>query len=60
MAPKSLVGKKAPEFTITNYDGEAFTFTPGASGRPTAIFFYPKTGATIVLCGLVAARDPFV
>ena len=54
MAPKSLIGKQAPEFTVTNYDGEAYTFTPGASGRPTALFFYPKTGSSNVIVPLLS------
>ncbi|TDL17886.1 AhpC-TSA-domain-containing protein [Rickenella mellea] len=45
MAPNPLIGKKAPEFSAPNYTGETFTFTPGASGHPVALFFYPKSGS---------------
>ena len=43
--PKKLVGKPAPAFSLPNHDGSTFEFKPGSSGRPTAIFFYPQSGA---------------
>jgi peroxiredoxin Q/BCP len=44
MTYHSLIGKEAPAITLQNFDGEPFTFTPGASGLPTALFFYPASG----------------
>ena len=42
--PHSLLGKPAPSFTLQNFSGENYTFTPGSTGRPAALFFYPKSG----------------
>jgi len=42
---QSLIGKTAPAITLKNYDGESYTFTPGESGLPTALFFYPESGS---------------
>jgi len=44
MSYHSIFGKEAPAITLNNYDGESFTFTPGASGLPTVLFFYPASG----------------
>ncbi|KAJ3505460.1 hypothetical protein NLJ89_g7404 [Agrocybe chaxingu] len=44
MAFQSLIGKPAPSITLPNYDGQTFTFTPGETGLPAAIFFYPHAG----------------
>lgn len=44
MAPHSLVGKPAPAISLPNQHGETYTFTPGASGAPVCLFFYPKAG----------------
>ncbi|KAJ7644109.1 peroxiredoxin Q [Roridomyces roridus] len=41
---RTLIGKDAPAFTLTNYDGQPFTVTPGANGIPIVLFFYPKAG----------------
>ncbi|EAU85749.1 hypothetical protein CC1G_04966 [Coprinopsis cinerea okayama7 len=40
-----LIGKEAPAFSLPNHDGDTFEFKPGASGRPTAILFYPESGS---------------
>ncbi|PPQ65863.1 hypothetical protein CVT26_000797 [Gymnopilus dilepis] len=40
----SLIGKTAPSITLKNYDGQDYTYTPGESGLPTALFFYPESG----------------
>jgi len=45
MSYQSLIGKTAPAITLKNYDGESYTFTPGESGLPTALFFYPESGS---------------
>jgi len=45
MTKHPLVGKKAPTLSLPNFDGETFTFTPESEGRPTALFFYPKSGS---------------
>ncbi|KAL5519937.1 hypothetical protein ACEPAG_1597 [Sanghuangporus baumii] len=42
MGKHELIGKKAPELSLPNHDGNTFTFTPG--GRPVVIFFYPASG----------------
>ncbi|KLO12227.1 AhpC-TSA-domain-containing protein [Schizopora paradoxa] len=55
--PKQLVGQKAPEFTLPNHDGSTYTFTPGASGRPTAIFFYPESGTSGCTAEACTFRD---
>jgi peroxiredoxin Q/BCP len=44
MSYRDLIGKTAPSIKLLNYDGEEFAFTPGESGMPTAIFFYPESG----------------
>ena len=44
MSYQSLIGKPAPPITLKNYDGQDYTFTPGATGLPTALFFYPESG----------------
>ena len=44
-SPGDLIGKKAPTFTLPDSSGESFTFTAGESGLPTAILFYPNSGA---------------
>ncbi|KAI5121399.1 hypothetical protein M0805_003171 [Coniferiporia weirii] len=44
MSKHPLIGKKAPEIVLPNFDGATYTFTPGASGAPTALFFYPQSG----------------
>jgi len=41
---RSLIGKTAPAFTLPNYNGESYTFTPGEKGIPAALFFYPEAG----------------
>ena len=44
MSYHSVIGKEAPAIILNNYDGESFTFTAGASGLPTVLFFYPASG----------------
>lgn len=39
-----LIGKKAPEVTLPDANGEPYDLKPGASGRPLALFFYPAAG----------------
>jgi len=41
----ALIEKTAPTITLPNSDGSDYTFTPGQSGRPTALFFYPESGS---------------
>lgn len=45
MAWQSLIGKQAPSLTLTNYNGDPYTLTPGKNGVPIALFFYPKSGS---------------
>lgn len=45
MSLKELVGKQAPSVSLTNYDGEPYTFKAGEGNVPAAIFFYPKAGS---------------
>ena len=49
MKEHPLVGKKAPEFSLPDATGKTFDFKPGAGGRPTALFFYPKSGSSFLL-----------
>jgi len=55
--PKQLVGQKAPEISLPNHDGTTYTFTPGAGGRPTAIFFYPESGTSGCTAEACTFRD---
>jgi len=41
----ALVGKTAPEISLPNHDGQTYTLKPATSGRPVALFFYPKSGS---------------
>ncbi|KAF8908882.1 thioredoxin-like protein [Gymnopilus junonius] len=65
MSFQSLIGKAAPAITLKNYDGESFTFAPGESGLPAALFFYPESGTygcTREACQFrdaVATKDTF-
>lgn len=45
MSKHSLLGQPAPTFSLPSADGTTYEFKPGASGKPTAVFFYPKAGA---------------
>ncbi|KAF9013498.1 thioredoxin-like protein [Cyathus striatus] len=45
MSHRSFIGQQAPSFTLPNYDGQNFTFTPGANGIPAVVFFYPESGS---------------
>ena len=47
--PHPLLNKPAPTVTCPNADGEDFTFTPGASGKPAVVFFVPSVGACAML-----------
>ncbi|KAI9509225.1 peroxiredoxin Q [Russula earlei] len=50
----SLIGKLAPAFSLPNVNGSPYEFKPGANGKPTAVFFYPKAGTygcTREVCG---------
>ena len=40
-----LIGKPAPVLSLPNADGTTYELKPGAEGKPTAVFFYPKAGA---------------
>ncbi|KAJ3564565.1 hypothetical protein NP233_g8214 [Leucocoprinus birnbaumii] len=42
---KSLIGKPAPAFKLKNYDGEEYDVSPGKTGLPLVIFFYPESGS---------------
>ncbi|KAK7682378.1 hypothetical protein QCA50_014583 [Cerrena zonata] len=42
--PHPLVGKEAPALSLPEANGETYTFEPGKSGVPIALFFYPKAG----------------
>jgi len=44
MAPHPLIGKQAPSFTLTNYNGEPYELQPGQGSR-IALFFYSKSGS---------------
>jgi peroxiredoxin Q/BCP len=45
MAPHPLIGQAAPVISLPDSSGATFTFTPGSSGQPAAILFYPKSGS---------------
>jgi peroxiredoxin Q/BCP len=45
MSKHPLLGQTAPTLSLPNADGTTYEFKPGASGKPAAVFFYPKAGA---------------
>ena len=45
MSNHPLIGKPAPVLSLPNADGTSYEIKPGAEGKPTAVFFYPKAGA---------------
>jgi hypothetical protein len=45
MSNHPLTGKPAPVLSLPNADGTTYELKPGAEGKPTAVFFYPKAGA---------------
>lgn len=59
MSYQALIGKTAPSFTLKNYDGQSFTFTPGANGLPTALFFYPESGAPFAFNFVSSTKQGF-
>ena len=44
MSTHPLLGKPAPVVSLPNADGTTYELKPGAEGKPTAVFFYPKAG----------------
>ncbi|KAI0284039.1 peroxiredoxin Q [Russula aff. rugulosa BPL654] len=54
MSTHPLLGKPAPVVSLPNADGTTYELKPGAEGKPTAVFFYPKAGTygcTREVCG---------
>lgn len=49
MAPHPLVNQLAPSLSLPDSNGNMYTFTPGASGVPCALLFYPQSGARRIL-----------
>jgi peroxiredoxin Q/BCP len=45
MSNHPLTGQSAPVVSLPNADGTTYELKPGAEGKPTAVFFYPKAGA---------------
>ena len=45
MSKHTLIGQPAPVLSLPNSDGTTYELKPGAEGKPTAVFFYPKAGA---------------
>lgn len=43
--PYPLIGKAAPPLSLPDANGETYVFTPGTTGKPVALFFYPKSGS---------------
>jgi hypothetical protein len=48
-----LVGNPAPALSLPNADGTTYELKPGGEGKPTAVFFYPKAGAYLLLAMLL-------
>jgi hypothetical protein len=48
-----LVGNPAPALSLPNADGTTYELKPGGEGKPTAVFFYPKAGACLLLAMLL-------
>jgi hypothetical protein len=44
----ALLNQPAPTFSLPNTDGTTYEFKPGATGKPAAVFFYPKAGVFFV------------
>lgn len=44
MAPHPLVNQPAPPLSLPDSNGDIFSFTPGTSGVPCALLFYPQSG----------------
>lgn len=45
MSKHPLLGQPAPALSLPNSEGTTYEYKPGAQGKPSAIFFYPKAGA---------------
>jgi peroxiredoxin Q/BCP len=55
------IGDPAPDFTLTNQDGDAVSLR-ALRGRPVLVYFYPKAstpGCTQQACALRDARNDF-
>ncbi|KAF8270832.1 peroxiredoxin Q, partial [Lactarius quietus] len=53
MSKHTLLGKSAPTLSLPSADGTTYELKPGANGKPTAVFFYPKAntfGCTREVC----------
>ena len=48
MSNHPLIGKPAPVLSLPNADGTTYELKPGADGKPTAVFFYPKAGVFLL------------
>jgi peroxiredoxin Q/BCP len=60
MSKHPLLGQTAPTLSLPNADGTTYEFKPGASGKPAAVFFYPKAdtyGCTKEVCGFRDAMN---
>jgi peroxiredoxin Q/BCP len=57
MSKHSLLGKPAPALSLPNSDGTTYELKPGAQGKPTAVFFYPKAGTYGCTREVCAFRD---
>lgn len=44
MTPHPLIGKQAPSITLPSATSESYTLSPGTTGHPLALFFYPAAG----------------
>jgi peroxiredoxin Q/BCP len=59
----ALLNQPAPTFSLPNTDGTTYEFKPGATGKPAAVFFYPKAdtfGCTREVCGFRDAMTEHV
>ncbi|KAI0051104.1 peroxiredoxin Q [Auriscalpium vulgare] len=59
MVQNTLVGQPAPALSLKNYDGSTYEF-PGTSGRPIALFFFPRAGSYGCTKEVCSFRDALV
>ncbi|KNZ80927.1 hypothetical protein J132_03627 [Termitomyces sp. J132] len=43
MSHAALIGEQAPSLSLPNYTGKTYSLTPGESGNPIVLFFYPSS-----------------
>lgn len=60
MSKHTLLGQPAPALSLPDANGTTYELKPGAQGKPTAVFFYPKAGTYGCTREVCAFRDALV